>query len=256
MTELSCNVVRDLLPLYAEDMTSEESRALIEAHLENCEFCRVELETMQIAPKIKPKTEQSLWHVKNRLRGIKIVAIFVAGIAVFAGLATTALALRVSPGANTIKFEVIDDALCHRSGTRSPGFYVGYAFGGPYEISRTLGEDGIYDVDVVYFLHASRRPIWPLAWLGFDYPGGWTVPFDHIYDVVDQAWTIEEIRYYLDNTPEYVQQHPWLLEARFRIMQIYFVPWQDFHTLHDLDDQLSEAAMQLTTLLWCRETDM
>ena len=31
---IPCGVVRDLLPLYAEELTSEESKTLIEEHLE------------------------------------------------------------------------------------------------------------------------------------------------------------------------------------------------------------------------------
>ncbi|MGN0476935.1 MAG: zf-HC2 domain-containing protein, partial [Ruminococcus sp.] len=32
-----CNVIRDLIPLYAENLTSEESNNLISEHLLNCE---------------------------------------------------------------------------------------------------------------------------------------------------------------------------------------------------------------------------
>ena len=37
---LSCAVIRDLLPLYAEGLCSEESRVLTESHLETCAECR------------------------------------------------------------------------------------------------------------------------------------------------------------------------------------------------------------------------
>jgi len=42
-----CAVARDLLALYAEDMLSEESRALVEAHLAECAECRAELERLR-----------------------------------------------------------------------------------------------------------------------------------------------------------------------------------------------------------------
>ena len=38
-----CNIVRDLLPLYAEDIASADSRAFVEEHLAECEACRREL---------------------------------------------------------------------------------------------------------------------------------------------------------------------------------------------------------------------
>ena len=37
---ISCALVRDLAPLYAEHLVSEESRKELEAHLEACELCR------------------------------------------------------------------------------------------------------------------------------------------------------------------------------------------------------------------------
>ena len=42
-----CSVVRDLLPLYVEDMVSEETAAYIGEHLETCEECKAELESLK-----------------------------------------------------------------------------------------------------------------------------------------------------------------------------------------------------------------
>ena len=41
--KLDCEVIRDLLPLYAEHMASPASTALVEEHLQECEACRTEL---------------------------------------------------------------------------------------------------------------------------------------------------------------------------------------------------------------------
>lgn len=38
--KMDCDVVRDLLPLYADDACSEKSRALVEEHLLDCPECR------------------------------------------------------------------------------------------------------------------------------------------------------------------------------------------------------------------------
>lgn len=37
---MNCDVIRDLLPMYAEGLTSEASNRLIEEHLEECTVCR------------------------------------------------------------------------------------------------------------------------------------------------------------------------------------------------------------------------
>ncbi|MGM9629135.1 zf-HC2 domain-containing protein [Butyricicoccus sp.] len=47
MKRIDCEVIRDLLPLYVEDMASEASRRLVEEHLEECEDCRRKLEEMR-----------------------------------------------------------------------------------------------------------------------------------------------------------------------------------------------------------------
>lgn len=44
---LDCNIVRDMLPLFIENLTSEDSNNAIHQHLEQCEYCRKYLENIQ-----------------------------------------------------------------------------------------------------------------------------------------------------------------------------------------------------------------
>lgn len=39
-----CNVIKDLLPLYADEVCSEDSREMVEEHISTCKECRQELE--------------------------------------------------------------------------------------------------------------------------------------------------------------------------------------------------------------------
>lgn len=39
-----CNVIKDLLPLYADEVCSEDSRKMVEEHLSSCKECKQELE--------------------------------------------------------------------------------------------------------------------------------------------------------------------------------------------------------------------
>ena len=41
--EISCDIIRDLLPLYAEDLVSEDSRKLVDDHLCTCDPCTKQL---------------------------------------------------------------------------------------------------------------------------------------------------------------------------------------------------------------------
>lgn len=40
MSRITCNVNKDLLPLYVDDVCSEESKSLVEEHLSECEECQ------------------------------------------------------------------------------------------------------------------------------------------------------------------------------------------------------------------------
>lgn len=42
-----CNLIRDILPLYVEDMVSTDTREFVSEHLEYCEACRAEFEHMR-----------------------------------------------------------------------------------------------------------------------------------------------------------------------------------------------------------------
>ena len=45
--KIPCNVIKDLLPLYTDDVCSDESRKLILEHLSECDECKLELDAMQ-----------------------------------------------------------------------------------------------------------------------------------------------------------------------------------------------------------------
>lgn len=47
MERLECGIIRDLLPLYLDEVCSPESRRAVEAHLSDCPDCRLEWERMK-----------------------------------------------------------------------------------------------------------------------------------------------------------------------------------------------------------------
>ena len=59
MAEISCEVIRDLLPVYADDLASGETRRLVESHVEACAECRAALDAMRApeAPSAEDKAE-------------------------------------------------------------------------------------------------------------------------------------------------------------------------------------------------------
>lgn len=47
MNKISCNIIRDILPLYVDEVVSEDTRAMVAEHLEQCGECRKQYESMK-----------------------------------------------------------------------------------------------------------------------------------------------------------------------------------------------------------------
>ena len=45
--KISCEVIKDLLPLYHDGVCSNESKTMIEKHLAECDKCKAELQLME-----------------------------------------------------------------------------------------------------------------------------------------------------------------------------------------------------------------
>lgn len=84
--KISCNVIRDLLPMYTEDMVSNDTKLLVEKHLSECEDCRNTCHEMQKKVELPKFTDiSSLKALSMKLTRGKIIAAAVA-IVVIAGL--------------------------------------------------------------------------------------------------------------------------------------------------------------------------
>jgi len=55
----NCNIIRDLLTLYVDDLCSEESRAMVDEHLPNCPDCRDVLTAFHTPAAVEPVDEQA-----------------------------------------------------------------------------------------------------------------------------------------------------------------------------------------------------
>ena len=93
--KLSCNVIRDLLPLYRDGVCADETRTLVEEHLAGCASCRAELAALD-APLAQMAEEQrevrALDGVAKTWRRGKLRA-FLKGCAVTALLCAVLLGL-------------------------------------------------------------------------------------------------------------------------------------------------------------------
>lgn len=85
MEKISCNIIEDLLPLYCDNVCSQDSRKMVEAHLQNCSACSELLDKMKTEYKYTNEAEEkqeemvknmaSAWHrslKKGFCRGVLI----------------------------------------------------------------------------------------------------------------------------------------------------------------------------------------
>ena len=90
-----CGIIRDLLPLYIDDVCNEDSRQVIERHLSECEECRNYYDVMKNTGDFVEKKKESLEDMKmeNSLKNVKnkinkkirnIIFTAVAAVIVFA----------------------------------------------------------------------------------------------------------------------------------------------------------------------------
>lgn len=95
--DISCDIIRDLLPLYAEDMASEASRGLVEEHLEECDPCKKELELLKQAQKLPVDVDtHGLERVSKEIRKRKILTVLCVVATIFS-LVWSGMVFAVSP---------------------------------------------------------------------------------------------------------------------------------------------------------------
>lgn len=93
--KISCEIIKDLLPLYLDGVCSFDSRTMVEEHLAECDGCKAELQAMKEVIFINNK-EQNLkeaeavkklsrrWKkgmLKSLLQGVLITIIVIAAAA-------------------------------------------------------------------------------------------------------------------------------------------------------------------------------
>ncbi|MEE3952759.1 zf-HC2 domain-containing protein [Peribacillus frigoritolerans] len=96
MSKISCNIVKDMLPLYHDNVCSSDSQKMVEEHLSECDSCKSELDRIRDDIKI-PKKEieenkidgkvikniSMMWkrsRVKSFIKGVIISALLISFI--------------------------------------------------------------------------------------------------------------------------------------------------------------------------------
>ena len=87
MSKKNCELIRDLLPLYADGVCSELSKKTVTEHLAECKECAAELDKMNRKISIEADRDISaIRKIKKRMRLAKVAAAAIAVILAAAGL--------------------------------------------------------------------------------------------------------------------------------------------------------------------------
>ena len=93
----NCDIIQDLLPLYCDNVCSEESKHAVEDHIQECEQCRNDLMQMQKevkeqAPKLDEKkvvkSAKSAWNKKKTIAFVAgcLAVLLIISVGIVAGL--------------------------------------------------------------------------------------------------------------------------------------------------------------------------
>ena len=85
---MKCSIIQDLLPIYCDDLTSEDSREEIEKHLAECEICRdvyENMKTKEINITVPDKDIRPLKKV-NKQNRFKIIGVALAALVFWFGV--------------------------------------------------------------------------------------------------------------------------------------------------------------------------
>ncbi len=115
MKEIKCTIIQDVLPLYIDEVVSQDTKEMVDQHLQYCEKCQKEYETMKSklyipaenkAPMIKKINKK--WRKKKVT--ISIVSVFATAIILLGAFAYVLYYEKVIPySKNLIKIEMQND---------------------------------------------------------------------------------------------------------------------------------------------------
>ncbi len=152
MDKINCSLIKDLLPLYIDDVISEESRIFIKNHLDECKECKNEFERLtdnSNFPAIMNNGNSDMENIinfKNKIRKDKRISVLIAILIIMIFIITNF--------AHLTKRDYIDYPYSNMDITTSSEGIVTLSFLGAYELYE-IEEDvyylSLYTSDFLYF---------------------------------------------------------------------------------------------------------
>lgn len=188
--KISCDIIKDLLPLYAEDMASEDTKQLVEEHLQVCEDCQRTLAYLRRVVVIPAEAKvDSLWRVKEFMKGLgfwlpvrNLFILLTVMVIIFFGLTRPMILSEEEAGMRFVKVQT--DYFSHHADTRV------IRFEGDVDCYRIQGSN-----DKLYF--TAYKALWYIP-LGSATPAG-----DNDVWLFDAAADNEEEHLYTEDNVVY-----------------------------------------------------
>lgn len=146
MSKLNCEVIKDLLPLYVEDLASSSTRMIVEEHLATCKECQKEKVSLCTEMPMPQNTDtKAMKNIKTKLFRKKIATICVSVLTMILVFVLIALNVNAPIVLPYEKVEKSVSVIKNESGElafdiKDPALEV--------DIEYMMGEDGVYTADI------------------------------------------------------------------------------------------------------------
>lgn len=145
MNKINCNIIKDILPLYADNIVSEDTKKLVEEHLLNCNDCKKELSLLKSdleTPKVVITEKDDIAFLKKIGLDIKKKRVFTAMLSATISAIVVILSFAYLTAPEYIPYTQSSEIITVDENNNS----VTLSFVGEYEL--TQSEQGIYNISV------------------------------------------------------------------------------------------------------------
>jgi len=147
--KISCNIIRDLLPLYAEDLASEDTREMVDDHLCDCTDCTEFLNQIRQEMQVPMETDtETLNKVKKTIIRRRALSIM-ASVFTLITLVSLVFTFLFTPFQLTME-QALDDFYIREDGA----VVIDYS---PYVVGRSLGG---YEENWIIHQYSTRYDVW------------------------------------------------------------------------------------------------
>ena len=206
MNKATCEMINDLLPLYADNVCSEDSRTIVAEHIASCEKCRGELSKMNRHLNVDP--EKDIAVIKRIKRRIIIEkTIVTAAVSIFIAIAAVLLGMLVfTTDCSMCYYEIQDnivieersngDLWMKRSDLACNSWYV---LPNVYDSQwRSMLDEGFDRTDTKYFSYTLRQRLSDKLFNNVLFN---QVEYTYLFNINEKP-NIDSIYYYDDNHDE------------------------------------------------------